>query len=179
MIDLKRQIVDLLPSLRTHLQCSLAPQIKNRYPVEDIVQETFLRALQKLDTLDYRNSSAMLGWLQTIAHRLVIDRIRKRDPQLINDSDANLAKHLAERSSELTPSGQVSTEETRLLLTLAMTKLSEHHRHVLHLRYVDGLTFAEIATTMGTHVAAARGLHKAAMKRLQRELGRASLYFPS
>jgi RNA polymerase sigma-70 factor (ECF subfamily) len=135
--------------------------------------------MQKLETLEYGSSAAMLGWLQTIAHRLVLDRIRKRETRLIGDDDAALAKHLAERSNELTPSRQVSTEETRLLLTLAMTRLSEHHRRVLHLRYVDGLTFADIASNIGTNFAAARGLHRTAMKRLQRELGRASPYFPS
>jgi RNA polymerase sigma-70 factor (ECF subfamily) len=179
MIELKKRIVDLLPSLRAHLECTLAPAIKNRYPVEDVVQETALRAMQKLESLDGDSDRAILGWLQTIAHRLVIDRIRKRDPELIRDDDAHLARQLTERTTELTPSGQVSTEEIRLMLTLAMTRLSEVHRRVLHLRYVEGQTFSEIASTVETNVPAVRALHRRAMKRLQRELGKVSLYFPS
>lgn len=179
MADLKKRIVELLPSLRAHLDSTLSPAIKNRYPVDDIVQETALRAMQKLDTLDADHDRAILGWLQTIAHRLVIDRIRKRDPQLISDDDTHLVRQLTERAGELTPSRQVSSEEIRLMLTLAMTRLSDIHRRVLHLRYVDGQSFTEIASTLETNVPAIRALYRRAMKRLQRELGKASLYFPS
>ena len=59
-----------------------------RYPVEDIVHDTYVRAIEKLDTLRQTNRTAVVAWLQRIAHRLVIDKIRRKQSDLVDGAQA-------------------------------------------------------------------------------------------
>lgn len=100
--------------------------------VEDLKQEVFLMAFQRLD--DLRDDGAIGGWLATIARNKAVDWLR-RQPRLV----------------ELAPEHgiqQPALPEALRVLDL-IRELPEAYRETLILRLVEGLTGPEIAAQTG------------------------------
>ena len=133
----------------------------NVHDSEDLTQETFLKALNKLDT--FQPDTNMRAWLLRITSNAFFDLRRKRqrvNHQPLPDDVAGAGK----------PVGQaLDTAEQSELLKAAMTELTELTRMVFHLRAQEDLPFKEIAEIVGTSEEAARWhMHQARSKLLNR-----------
>jgi RNA polymerase sigma-70 factor, ECF subfamily len=129
-----------------------------RSEVDDLVQDVFLFAWRKLDTL--REAGAFGGWLAMIARNRAFDFHRRRDEA------AELTAEVAER---LTTSPQPQAEALAALD--AIRALPEAYRETLILRLVEGMTGPEIAARTGLTPASVRvNLHRG-MKLLRERLG--------
>src|SRR6266550_7274035 len=125
-----------------------------RSEVEDMVQDIFLHALRKLDTL--RDTRAFGPWIAMIARNRAMD-FHRRSRETIELSDDL-------RSAD---SSQSKAEE---ILAVIWT-LPDAYRETLVLRLVEGMTGPEIATRTGLTAASARvNLHRG-MKLLRSKLG--------
>jgi RNA polymerase sigma-70 factor (ECF subfamily) len=113
--------------------------------VEDLVQETFLRAYDRLSTFnpEYRFKT----WLLAIANNLGIDTLRRRRDVV----EFNPEVHgRVVRGPEA-----VATEAERAKsVQEAVMRLPEAYSVPLVLRYAEGLTYAEIAEVLGITVPA-------------------------
>ena len=113
--------------------------------VEDLVQETFLRAYDRLSTFnpEYRFKT----WLLAIANNLGIDTLRRRRDVV----EFNPEVHgRVVRGPEA-----VATEAERAKsVQEAVMMLPETYSVPLVLRYAEGLTYAEIAEVLGITVPA-------------------------
>ncbi|MHB1862342.1 MAG: RNA polymerase sigma factor [Gemmatimonadaceae bacterium] len=120
-----------------------------RREVDEVVQDTFVRAFGSLDT--FRADSSLRTWLFTIARRLLLDRIRaerrRRDRVEIEEGDA---------ITEFDALDGVVAAETRQQLRAAVAGLSPRQREVFALRVNEGLSYKEIADVVGTTEGAAR-----------------------
>jgi RNA polymerase sigma-70 factor (ECF subfamily) len=133
----------------------------NLHDSEDLTQDTFLKALDKLDT--FRPDTNMRAWLLRIASNAFFDLRRRRqrvNHQPLPDDVAAAGK----------PVGQaLDTVEQSELLKVAMTELTELTRMVFHLRAQEDLSFKEIGEIVGTSEEAARWhMHQARSKLLNR-----------
>src|SRR5262249_23749172 len=54
----------------------LSPQARQSCEVDDIVQETCLRAFRDLDRFQYQSPGSFLRWLSSIADHVIVDRVR-------------------------------------------------------------------------------------------------------
>ncbi len=176
---LEQRILSLLEPLRRHLRASLATPLISKLSVEDIVQETFVRAVAACDMAKFENEAMMLAWLKRIATNISISAIRKKGPMTVLFSHSSETVRNIFDSGVLTPSDAVSNEENRNLLAIAMTKLAEHHQRVVHLRYHDQLSFEQIAREMNSTASAIRGLHRNALEKLRVYMGEIALYYSS
>jgi RNA polymerase sigma-70 factor (ECF subfamily) len=124
-----------------------------RTDVEDLVQDVFLQAMQRLAAL--RDPLAFGGWLATIARNMATDYLR-RTPLV-----AELPQDLATTSGE----------RTEALAVLAVVRsLPEAYRETLVLRLVEGMTGPEISVRTGLTPASVRvNLHRG-MKQLRERL---------
>lgn len=106
--------------------------------VDDLVQDVFVTAMHKLQTL--RDDGAFAPWLATIARRRAADwRRRRRNIVALDD-----VPELAVRTDDDTASA--------LAAVAAIAALPEAYRETLLLRFVAGLTGPEIAERTGlTH----------------------------
>ena len=125
---------------------------------EDVTQTTFMnayRALARGDGID--NPRA---WLLKIAHNVCRQRFRTaaRRPQ-----EVELAHELAEAFTEEEPP---AADEIRA----ALKHLAFNQRTVLVLREIEGLSYAEIADTMGTTPSAVETLLFRARRALREQL---------
>ena len=109
--------------------------MNNREEAEDMLQEAFVLAFQKLDT--FRNESGFGSWLKTITIRTCINALNKRklDLRYIDDM------HRFETAEEEPEEALYTTEN----ILEAMNKLPEGGRLVFSLYLLEGYDHGEIA----------------------------------
>lgn len=107
---------------------------------EELTQETFYKAVQKIDT--YKGKCKMSVWLCQIAKHLWYDQCRKKQKTI--DVEEKLFDVQALESTE----SQVISNEEKISLYKKMQKLDEKTREVIYLRITGELSFKEIATIL-------------------------------
>lgn len=127
---------------------------------QDIAQDTFIKAYQKLPT--YNADYAFSTWLFTIARNkglsvLRSPRIKRRLAEYDFDQDASTAQTAEER---------MQLQEVRQ----AVSKLPAKYREIVSLHYWDGLPYAEIALVRGTTEGTIKGQMSRAKELLRKEL---------
>lgn len=133
-----------------------------RQDVEDLVQETFIKAFSSLPA--FRGESSLTTWLFTIERRLVLDR--NRSPH--RHADAELVPEVASR--EASALDVVMAKETHLRLRQAIAALRGLQREVFVLRVSEGLSYRDIAGTLGTTEGAARVHYHNAVRNIREQL---------
>ena len=131
-----------------------------REDVEDVVQDTFVRAFGSID--GFRGESTLRTWLFTIARRLVIDArrsVRGRGEQVeVQDGDAR---------TDYDPLDAMVADEAEGRLRSADARLTPTQRQVFSLRVGEGLSYREIADVVGTTEGAARVHYHNAMRAIK------------
>jgi RNA polymerase sigma-70 factor, ECF subfamily len=120
---------------------------RNHAEAEDLVQETYVRAMQAMGRL--RTGSNMKGWLFTILRNVWFNQLRKRrnGPQMVEievwDDVTNSVVEPSKDSHDL----YVSKMETEQVRT-AIQELSVEFREVILLREYEDLSYLEIASVL-------------------------------
>jgi RNA polymerase sigma-70 factor (ECF subfamily) len=131
-----------------------------RHDAEDVVQETFVRAFGSID--GFRGESSLRTWLFTIARRLVLDHRRadrRRGEQVeVQDDDVR---------TEFDPLDAVVADETERRMRDAVARLTPTQREVFVLRVGEGMSYREIADSVGTTEGAARVHYHNAMRAIK------------
>lgn len=110
----------------------------DRQLVEDVIQETLLRAWQRLDRLDTDDPRS---YLFTIARNVLTDawRARQRRPIEVDDS----------HSAPVPVADQTDRALDSMLVAEALRRLSAEHRSVVEHLYFQGRPVAEAARLLG------------------------------
>ena len=112
--------------------------------VEDLAQETFLRAYRALAGFDPAGAARLSTWLLTIATRLALDaRKRKRVPAVSLDDHAGLAVDAT------TPETERARRELGRAIARAAAELDDDQRATFILAELHGFTMCEIAEALG------------------------------
>ena len=122
--------------------------------VEDIAQETFIRAYRALP--QFRGDSAFYTWLYRIgvntAKKALVEL--KRDPVITEsalasrDDDDETSRPEHELSHGETPEAVLASKEIASTVNAAIDALPDDLRQAVLLREVEGLSYDEIATAM-------------------------------
>jgi RNA polymerase sigma factor (sigma-70 family) len=107
--------------------------------------EVFLLAC-KYEKLGDLPPQQQIAWLQSVARRRIIDRYRR----ISRVELLPLEQTLEALDDEMTPEEQALHKETYERLYAALAQLPSVQQQIVHLRYGNGLRFAEIATMLNT-----------------------------
>jgi len=131
-----------------------------RQEVEEVVQDTFVRAFASLD--GFRGESSLGSWLFAIARNLVRDRVRGRASRYqvvpIEEGHAVTGHDALDAAV---------SDETERRLGEALDLLSPMQREVFTLRVSEGLSYREIASVVGSTDGAARVHYHNAMRAIK------------
>jgi RNA polymerase sigma-70 factor (ECF subfamily) len=145
--------------------------MRNPHEAEDVVQETFLKALRNLHA--YRAEARFSTWLVSIALNEARSRLRRhRSFESLDDASDETGRIAPEllRDWREVPSEVVERLEVRKLLLEAITELPMIYREVFLLREVEELSISESAQALDISVASVKvRLHRARIM-LQRRL---------
>jgi RNA polymerase sigma-70 factor (ECF subfamily) len=130
---------------------------------EDIYQEAQSRAVANIATL--RTPSTFRGWLMSIARNCARDGYRRhrRLCPLPEDDDTLIELHCED------PQLAAEQHEEYRLVSEALDRINKHHREVLILRDVQGMSYKEIAVRLDVSHSAVETLLFRARHSLRRE----------
>ncbi len=144
--------------------------VKDRYTAEDLLQETFVKAINTIRGGRYNEEGKFLPWISRIAHNLAIDHFRKgkRYPEVILEDGSKLFNSMdfAEQSSE----DKQMFRETRSRLRDYIRELPEEQKHVLIMRHYFDMSFQEIASRTGVSINTALGRMRYALINLRKKM---------
>jgi len=139
----------------------------NSHESEEVVQDTFIRVLQNIQT--FRNQSTFAAWMFRISHNLCIDMVRTKsrkgmqvmsfDPHAHTSDDPhavtlNVVSQIAD--PEPGPSQLVDSKEQQQAVVDSLEKLPESQRIVLVLHDVEGFSYEQIAEIVGANIGTVR-----------------------
>jgi RNA polymerase sigma-70 factor (ECF subfamily) len=174
-LGLRRKDVAVLETLVGQYQYRLVRYLVfllgRRDGVDDLVQETWLRVLERGDTYDgrYRFES----WLFRVARNIALDVMRKR-PMFSLDSNEDIFRS-SPASSEPSPYTLAARTQDAERLAHSLETLDPVFREALMLRFQEDLSLHEISAIVGAPVStvASRIYRGLAALRPQFEEGRA------
>ena len=132
-------------------------RVGDRETAKDLVQETFLSALQNIES--FRGESSQETWLTAILKNKIIDYYRKKKaansvPLINEDGTSELDKYFDEEGEWKSSAGPVSwnasgyqilrSKEFLEILQKCLSKLSDHGRSIFVSKYLDELDSEEI-----------------------------------
>ncbi|QTC41093.1 RNA polymerase sigma factor [Bacillus sp. V3] len=138
---------------------------KDTHLSEDIVQETFMKAYRKWDTLiDFRK---IQGWLSSIANRTAIDFIRKeskRREELVDDQETYDSPFISCEARMV--ESEVDLHLLEEEIEAGIGRLPSAQQEVLRLKAIHGLSDKEIARRLDLNPATVKTRYHRARKQL-------------
>jgi RNA polymerase sigma factor (sigma-70 family) len=113
-------------------------------PIEDVVQEVFIRVYQNIRSFDATRPFS--PWVYRIAHNLFANALRhnSRTPLITVDLDT-LSAHTA---YEIDPAGDEEREQAKAMVDRGLDALTPAYREVIILYYLEHLSYQEIAEVL-------------------------------
>jgi len=130
---------------------------------EDITAEVFLRMLEAIRK-GHPPHTSISAWLYRIAHNLIVDYFRRK-PQ-------KMTLPLDERLVAADPDVAVEDRLARQQLLAAISRLTPEQQQVITLKFMEGLSNAEVARILGKTEGAVKALQHRALASLRRILER-------
>ena len=138
----------------------------------DVAQEAFIRAYQAIGS--FRGQSAFYTWLFRITVNVAADRARQRAAQgrafgteRVEEGDWD--RTLVDRGAA--PDDAAARAEERERIRRALATLPEHHRTIIMLSDLEGLSYREIAEVLDIPMGTVMSRLHNARKRLRSALG--------
>lgn len=143
--------------------------VKDNDVADDILQETFIKAVRVIDEGRYADTGKFLSWILRIAHNQVIDHFRsQKNAKTVSESDAGYnmlgTLRFAERTVEDAMISSQIEEDVRRLID----RLPAEQREVVMMRYYSGLSFQEIADQTDVSINTALGRMRYALINLRK-----------
>jgi RNA polymerase sigma-70 factor, ECF subfamily len=166
--------------LCTLARCRLSPRLQAKLDASDVVQQTLLKAHEKIDQFRGQSAGELMAWLRQILANQLAEAARKfgaegrdlaREHSLqaaLDESSARLQGWLA--ADQLSPSQCVVRDEQLLLLAEALAALPPDQRQALELHHFQGYPVAEVSARMGRGQEAVAGLLYRGLKKLRQLL---------
>jgi RNA polymerase sigma-70 factor (ECF subfamily) len=114
--------------------------------VEEVAQETFVRAWERLNTYDV--TQPFKAWLARVASNLAVDRYRtqQRRPPSVELTEEHIAGPPYRPGDD--PAASALEQERQSLLRTELKGLPDKYREALVLRFIEDLSYDEIATVL-------------------------------
>ena len=143
--------------------------VRSREVAEDIFQETFVKAIIKLQEGRYQPDGKFGAWITRIAHNLVIDQFRQeRNENLISNDETEVDLLNNAAFSEGTIENKMVNDQVLRDVRALVDELPDCQREVVYMRYYQKLSFKDIADITGVSINTALGRMRYAILNMRR-----------
>ncbi len=165
---------ELINLYRGKVYAMIYNMIRNDADAWDLSQDVFIKAWKALPNFEGR--SAFFTWLYRIAHNVTYDWTRKKkisssgefEDYMIDQADPG---GIANPKATDSPDASLQREEVRNRITRAIDSLSIDHKEVILLKEVEGMSYQEIADSIGCSTGTVMSRLFYARKKLKEILG--------
>ncbi|MFB4167814.1 RNA polymerase sigma factor [Virgibacillus sp. JSM 102003] len=145
---MKRSIfTDLFEAYQLPLYRYLLQMSRNKQVAEELLQETFYRAMISLEV---KNMAQAKAWLFKVARNLFIDWTRKSKSEQLMVERIQLER--ADNNNIGNPEEQLENLTKQVHIEEVLSRLPERMRTILYIREIQGFTYQEVATAMNLSV---------------------------
>jgi len=164
----------LMNKYQKPLYFHIIKMVKNHEQIEDIIQESFVKAFSNLDS--YNTNYAFSTWLYRITTNHTIDYLRKKKLQTTSIDEPVRAKD-GEMQFQIVGSAEtdrkIIRKERKKIVSEAIQNLPDKYREVIEMRHLEEMSYQEISDeldiplgTVKAHIFRAREmLYKALIDR--------------
>lgn len=143
--------------------------LKNKEEAEDITQDVFIQAFQKLSEL--QSPEAFPSWLNRIAANKCTDVFRKRMRQTDSNEEALVGLHFSEETDPLLiPEKSFDNAETARMIVEIIDNLPDPQRICVYYYYYEQMTVAQIAENLGTNENTVKTRLSLAREKIRKEI---------
>lgn len=159
----------LLTRYKSKVYSYIYQVVHDRDLAEDIFQDTFIKAITTIQQGKYHDSGKFLGWINRIAHNLIIDNFRKEKNENTFSSDAvdyditNNAKLSDLSYEDIMSNEKVYTDAVKLIDSLPVVQ-----QEIVRMRIFEDLSFKEIADKLDISINTALGRMRYAIINLRK-----------
>ena len=143
--------------------------VRNKELTEDIFQEAFIKAIATIQQGRYVESGRFLGWINRIAHNLIIDHFRKEKNENTFSTDGleydfvNNSKYSEKSFEDVINNEQVLQDVVHLV-----NYLPDSQQEVVRMGFLQDLSFKEIADRTNVSINTALGRMRYALMNMRR-----------
>lgn len=138
----------------------------NQQDAEDLTQDVFVRVFRSLDTYE---PGSFEGWLHRITTNLFLDSVR-RQRRIRMDHMGDDDHAVIDHNTQALPERVYEHNNLDFDIQRALSSLSPDYRAAVVLCDIEGLSYEEIATTLGVKLGTVRSRIHRARTQLRREL---------
>lgn len=136
------------------MSITLLKILKDPMLVEDVMQDTFIKAMEALQRKDkegYTESGTFRAWIINIGHNLAIDYFRKsKTRNTVNVPTIDGVEHFSPLvDHQNSVEDDIINSEVDYDIQVLMDKLDPEQREVINLRHFHGFSFKEITEYIG------------------------------
>lgn len=143
--------------------------VKDSDLADDIMQETFIKAVRVIDAGRYTDNGKFLSWILRIAHNQVIDHFRQqKQNRQINEAEAGYDIFGSLRLTEGNIEESMISAQIEQDIRQMVDELPDEQREVVMMRYFSGLSFKEIAEQTDVSINTALGRMRYALINLRK-----------
>ncbi|MDX1592319.1 MAG: sigma-70 family RNA polymerase sigma factor, partial [Balneolaceae bacterium] len=164
---------ELMNKYQKPLYFHVLKMVKDREQVEDLVQESFMKAFDNLGS--YNTKYAFSTWLYRITTNHTIDYLRKKKLQTFSMNEPVKTKdgevHFQVKDEQAETDRNIIRKQRQNIIHDAIENLPEKYRAVIELRHLQELSYDEIAEqldlplgTVKAHIFRAREMLYKALK---------------
>jgi len=161
---------ELLERTQTKLFTYIMFVVRNHDLADDIFQETFVKAITKLQQGRYTDSGKFLFWLTRIAHNVIMDWYRQeKSEHIVEPTEDNDLSNLSGASVlDNYRENEIINEQVLKDVKRMMDNLPAPQREVVYMRFYQNLSFKEIAELTGVSINTSLGRMRYALINLRR-----------
>lgn len=144
--------------------------VKDEDLANDIFQETFVKVITVIRQGRYEDNGKFGGWLNRVAHNMIIDHYRRQKVKntVSNDADEEtdlfaMASLTQESIEDILVGNQINIDLQRMVRDLPASQ-----RQVLQMRIYRDMSFKEIAEETGVSINTALGRMRYALRNMRR-----------
>lgn len=149
---------------------------KNHHDAEDVAQEVFIKMWRALPT--YRGD-APDTWIMKIAKNTCLDFIKQKkrvEPLGYEIDGESVERPIPDTDVQSNPPDAAVQAEQRQQIAKAILQLSDEHREILTLRYMNGLSYEQLQEVLGVGMGTVKSRLARAKKSLQNILKSGNIF---
>jgi len=123
---------------------------RNAVEIEDLVQDTFLKAYSRLDSFEHQSS--FYTWLYRIATNTILDHMKRRGRSPVQSVEDPEIVSAQPPSRLVAPDPAMQRDEIAKITHAVLEQIPEIFRTVLVMREFDDLSYQEIADVLGISI---------------------------